>query len=99
MVSPPQSLQAVLWSCPVSHLDVTKDRIYIINQVLAYGDFEELRWLLRTYSRKEIVDVFLHRPIRTYRKETFVFIRDYVLKSKTSLPETRYVINPPGFAR
>ncbi len=99
MKASPQSLQGVLWSCPVWHLDIERDKVYIINQVLAFGDFEEIRWLFHTYSKSEIVDVFLHRPIKTYLKEGFYFVRDYVLKLKTSLPETRYVIIPPGATR
>jgi len=44
----PSFLQAVLWSVDIKDLNLEEDKIYIINQVLAYGGVEELKWLFKT---------------------------------------------------
>ena len=69
----PKSLQGALWSVNVSKLDLEKDRAYIVNQVLSYGTLEEIRWLMRTYGKKTVREVFLTQPIKVYTPSAFRF--------------------------
>ena len=96
----PSFLQAVLWSVDINELNLEEDKIYIINQVLAYGGMEELKWLFGTYSLKTTKAVFLNHPIKTYRAPTFNFVKEILLDLDTmNLPKERYVINTPRIIR
>lgn len=53
----PKRLQSVLWSYDISKIDLRKDKREIITQVLNYGTWEDLKWLYRVYSEKEIKEV------------------------------------------
>lgn len=88
----PKSLQPVLWSVKIGDLDLKKDRVYIIHQILAFGNLKQLKWLLRNYSLKEIREVFLKYPLKSYRPQSFNFIKEIFLKiSKKKLDEKKYV--------
>lgn len=53
----PSKLQAVLWSYNIEKMDLKEDKKVIITQVLNYGDWEDLKWLFKVYSEKEIKEV------------------------------------------
>lgn len=87
----PSFLQGILWSVRVEDLDLQKDKVYIIHQILSYGNFKELRWLLKNYSLQEIKKVFLDHPIKVYRPQAFNFIKEIFLSIKGKLNEKKYV--------
>lgn len=88
----PKKLQAVLWSTNVDLLDIKRDKGYIIHQILLYGLLEDIRWLFKTYTKKEIIDVFLHHPSKIYSKEAFHFVKNFILGLRNKkLPQARYV--------
>jgi len=95
----PSPLQHLFWSVRLEDLDPQKDKAYIVNQVLAYGGLEELKWLFKTYPREVIKEVFLKQPIKTYRAPTFNFVKEILLEIEGSLPEEKYVINTPRIIR
>jgi len=53
----PKKMQWLFWSCNVNELDLEKDKNYIVSQVLNYGTWEDLKWLFKVYSEKEIKNV------------------------------------------
>lgn len=59
----PKFLQSALWSYSVKDLDPKRDRKYIISQVLNHGTWQQVKWVLRSYSRREIEEV-LRNPSR-----------------------------------
>jgi len=59
----PLGVRACLWSYRPSIVDVRRDRALIITQVLNYGRWDDVQWLLQTYTRGEISKV-LCRPAR-----------------------------------
>lgn len=69
----PKSLQGALWSVDISKLDLEKDRAYIVNQVLSYGTLDEIRWLMKTYGKDVVKQVFLNQPIKVYTPSAFRF--------------------------
>lgn len=92
MAHPPKTLQPFLWSTNVNLLDVDRDKSYIIHQILLYGTFKELQWLLTTYSKKEIIETFTNKPIRMYPKDMYIFVKDYLLGlEQVRLNEEDYV--------
>lgn len=56
-VKVPKKMQWLFWSCEVGDLNLKKDKYYIISQVLNYGTWEDVKWLFKVYSEKEIKDV------------------------------------------
>lgn len=53
----PKKMQWLFWSCRIEDLDLKKDKNYIIFQVLNYGTWEDVKWLFKVYSEKEIKKV------------------------------------------
>lgn len=95
----PKWLQPTLWSVAINQLDIEKDKIYIINQILAYGGIRELKWLFANYPPKTIREVFLYHPIKTYRAPTFNFTKLLLNLDKVDLPKGKYVVNLPRTIR
>ena len=97
---PPKNLQAYLWSVGVDNLDLEEDKSYIIHQIFAYGGIPQWRWLFKTYSIKTLLYVFLNKPSKIYRPETFNFVKNILLSLKTkNLVKEYYVINTPRIIR
>ena len=78
----PRWLQPTVWSVKVENLDLEKDKVYIINQVLVYGGFKAWRWLFKTYPKKTIIDVFVSQPLKIYTLKIFNFIKEILLNIK-----------------
>ena len=97
MKHPPKSLQGFLWSTNVNLLDLDRDKSYIIHQILLYGRFVELRWLLSTYSKQEILNTFIKKPIKMYPKDMYIFIKNHLLQlTHIHLNEDNYVTSISG---
>lgn len=104
----PKKLQSVLWSVNIDHLDLEKDKYYIIHQVLIYGSLNDLKWLFAAYTRSEIIETFLI-PYKNYPRPIFYFVKNYILGlKKTNFNEDDYVTSihgpirqrtPPGFSK
>ncbi len=75
----PKRLQAVLWSAETEKLDTVKDKHYIIHQILAYGSWEDIKWLFKTYNREMIKEEFIGHPEKDYRPATFNFVKNNLL--------------------
>ncbi len=92
MAHPPKDLQATLWSSDVDQLDLEKHKPYIIHQILTFGTMDQLKWLFDTYAKREIVDTFVHHPMKMYTKQTFLFIKNFILELQgVSIDESQYV--------
>jgi hypothetical protein len=92
----PYSLQGILWSKSIEKIDLYKDKNYIIHQILAYGDMEEIKWLLKTYNEDEIKDVFINCPRNVYTRPVFLFIKNFILGIEKKLNEKEYIKNIAG---
>lgn len=92
----PKNLQGVLWSMPVEDLDLQRNKNYIIHQILAYGTWENLKWLFKTYPKEEIGEVFLNHPEKDYTFPAFNFAKN-ILLNLNSMPvdQTLYVRSFP----
>lgn len=88
----PSTLQPFLWSKNVKKLNRETDKIYIIHQILSYGDLKELRQLFRIYDRAEIRKTFIRFPKRIYQPSVFFFVKNLILGLKNKkLKERDYV--------
>jgi hypothetical protein len=87
----PEKLRALLWSKNVKAIDPEADKVYIIHQVLSYGDIDEIKLLLEFYSPEEVRNIFINFPKRIYTKPVFLFIKNYLLRVNKKLDEKYYV--------
>ena len=88
----PLELRPLLWSADSDALDVKRDHVYIVHQVLSYGTLEHLKILFTLYSKEEIIHVFTRYPKRLYQPAVFYFIKNIVLGlTQTPLEKDKYV--------
>jgi len=91
----PRTFQPFLWSKNVGKMDRDRDKIYIVHQILSYGDFKELRQLFKIYDRKEVGEVFTKYPKKIYQPSVFYFVKNFVLdRRKKRVNENNYVKAP-----
>jgi hypothetical protein len=57
MVKLPESAKRYFWDVKFDEIDPSKNARYVIERLLEYGDFPELRWLLQSFSRQKIANV------------------------------------------
>ena len=67
----PRSAYCYFWDIDPAQLDVSAYPRYVIERLLEYGDFPELRWLFGRFSRQEIVDVLKRSRRLSLRSATF----------------------------
>ena len=90
----PADFQPILWSANVKKLDLEKDKIYIIHQILSYGDLDQIKWLFKVYKKEEIRKVFLKSPKNLYIPAVFYFVKNFILDLRDKrLKEEKYVKN------
>lgn len=88
----PRSFQGILWSTNVKNLDMERDKVYIIHQVLMYGTLDQIKWLFKVYKKETIKKIFLEEPQRIYNPPAFFFLKDFILGLKnTPVNEKKYV--------
>ena len=83
--------QAVVWSKNKDKLDKNDDKVYIINQVLMFGNLEEIKELKKEYGENEVRRVFVEQPTKVYSKPAFNLIKNFILKIDTQLDMQKYV--------
>ncbi len=91
----PEGLQGILWSKDIKNLDLEKDKVYIIHQILSYGNLKQIKWLFTMYKPKEIQEIFLKYPKKIYSPSVFYFIKNFILNLKNKkLAAQNYVKTP-----
>ena len=86
--------QAILWSKSLKKLDLEKDKIYLVHQILAFGSLKEIPWLFKKFTKREISNIFLNYPQKVYTPASFNFVRKIVLGLKNKLDEKKYLKTP-----
>ena len=88
----PPDFQPILWSINVKDLNLKRDKIYIIHQILSYGTLDQIRWLFKVYKREEVREVFLKFPKRLYQPAVLYFVKNFILGLKSKkIKEDKYV--------
>ncbi|MEK7598046.1 MAG: hypothetical protein AAB441_05385 [Patescibacteria group bacterium] len=87
----PKRLQSVLWSVNVNHLNLDKDKYYIIHQILSFGILKDISWLTGIYSKKDIIDVFMV-SFKDYSRPRFYLVKDALLGLKNWHPDERHYV-------
>lgn len=93
----PENLKPLFWSDDFNALDSQKHKAHIVHQILIYGTIEDIKWLFKTYSKKEIISIFINKPSKNYPAEVYHFIKNYLLDlKKLDLNPDKYVTSISG---
>ena len=84
----PDRWQRLLWSAGLEDIDLERDKVYVIHQILAWGEPEDLSLLFEIYGKKEVRRVFLEHPKRVYTRKALRFVE---LILGVEVDEERYV--------
>lgn len=66
-----------------------------IHQILAFGNLYDIKSLKKTVGIKELKTLFLKYPKKIYSAALLNFIKNIVLKVRTSVDEQKYLKNTP----
>ena len=80
----PGFLRDYFWDVRFDELDIKKSRFFVLKRVLDRADTGALRWLLRNYNTKEIVEVLY--TTRDISQVTANFWTDYLKLDKPHSP-------------
>jgi len=69
----PRFIQHCFWSYDLSSIDIEKDKHLVIQQVLNYGDWRAIKWLLRVYNDREIKKVLKSPRRGIWRRQVLNF--------------------------
>lgn len=53
----PDRIQRLFWDTDKKSVDRLSHHSYVIRRIMDYGDVEDVRWMLVTYSSEEIISV------------------------------------------
>lgn len=83
-----QHLRRLLWSINPEKIDFNKDYIYIIHQILSWGEPEDLKLLFKIYGLEKVKQVFLSYPKRVYTYPALCFVKNLL---GVKAEESKYV--------
>ena len=88
----PKHIQGIFWTKKIEHIDLQKDAVMIIHHILRYGKIEDIAWLIKTYPRKKILQIFLTQPMTIYSRSSLHFAKKAILNISKDLPnEQQYL--------
>lgn len=53
----PKTIKKLFWDTDKKSADIKAHKVYIIKNILNYGTLEDAKWMLKTYTTKEIIEV------------------------------------------
>lgn len=51
----PVEFKKYFWDTSLENIDLEVNKIYIIERLLEHGDLSACRWLIKTYSKKDLI--------------------------------------------
>jgi len=88
----PQFLKPFLWSYDTKKLDIKKDKIRIITNILNYGTEKATNWLFKTYDKKSIITVLKNPKPGEWDKKSLNFW-SFIFKLKLRKSKRRLLNN------
>ena len=53
----PDSARRYFWEVKFDEIDPSKNARYVIERLLEYGDFPELRWMFKNFEQGKIIEI------------------------------------------
>lgn len=69
----PQSVNALLWSYKLDHIEVQKHKKIIISQVLNFGSEASIEWLFKKYGFDLVTKIANSIPLFQWNKKSLSF--------------------------
>ena len=60
MISLPEHLRKYFWDVEFVTIDLTANRIYVLQRILAYGDEKAVAWMWKCFKKSEIQSALSH---------------------------------------
>lgn len=67
----PENIKRLFWDVDKESVDLKHHRSYIIKRIMDYGNIEDVRWMLKTYSPEEIIEIVKKRRGLSRKSATF----------------------------
>jgi hypothetical protein len=67
----PEHAYKFFWEIDPTKLDVSRHPSYVIERLLEYGDFPELRWLFSRFEREQIINTLKRTRNLSLRSANF----------------------------
>ena len=93
----PERVQRLFWDTDKSGVDPRAHRSYIIRRIMDYGDLDDVRWMLNTYSSEEIKPVLEKGRGLSRKSGTFWGNHFHIPKEKIACLQTPYRKKPAPF--
>jgi len=90
----PNFLQTALWSYDLKKMTKNRYKNLIITQILNFGDWRQLQWLLQNYSAKEIKEV-LKNPARGMWRADVINYWEKIFNIRIPKSKTLKALWPP----
>ncbi len=92
----PLRLQGILWSQDVRTLQTDRDKVPIIHHIFAFGELEDIRWLRKVYSPRQLRGVFTRQPMKVYTRPSWRFAQRILGLRQPLKREKEYVKTATG---
>jgi hypothetical protein len=88
----PERVKRLFWDVDKETVDLKLHRSYIVLRIMDYGNMDDVKWMLKTYSDEEIIEVVKKRRGLTRKSAYFwsTYLKipiEEVASLKTKLPE------------
>ena len=93
----PRYLQQFFWDVIPTQIDLGEHPEYVIARLLEHGDLVAIRWLLRTYTRKEIAEVVKQSRQLSRKSANFWRLHLAIPKSEVYALNRQYLLSPEPF--
>ena len=69
----PLEFKKYFWDCDYSSLDFKIHKEYVIKRLLSFGDFEEIKFILKNISQQEIKVLINSKGSNLLSKNNYIF--------------------------
>ena len=76
----PLTKKSLFWDTDVKNIDPVKNKGYVIERILRFGDFDDYYWMRDKYSTEEIKNVILKERSDLDPKSVNFWCRNFGLK-------------------
>lgn len=73
----PLEKKTLFWDTDTSTIDMVKNKRYIIERILKFGDFDDYRWMRSVYSVEDMKNVILEERVDLDPKSINFWCRNF----------------------
>lgn len=93
----PRYLHQFFWDVIPRQVDLGEHSEYVIARLLEHGDLAAIRWLLRTYTKKEIAEVVRQSRQLSRKSANFWRLQLAIPKAEVYALNRPYLLSPEPF--